>query len=58
MISTDVISDTAAKTSLKADCVACVKMVKLMIKVAPDATNRQLMAFKMLLVGESLSTIL
>ena len=55
MISTDVINDTAASTSPKADCVAWVKIVKLMIKVAPEAMNLQLIAFRILLVGLSLS---
>lgn len=54
-ISTAVIKETAPKISPKAVCVACVNMVKLMIKVAPEAINLQLIALATLLDGLSLT---
>ncbi len=51
-------SETAPKTSLKADSVACVKTVKLIMNVAPEAMSLQLIAFKTLLLGLSLSKVL
>jgi hypothetical protein len=55
-ISTAVISDTAPNMSLKADSVAWVNTVKLIINVEPEATNRQLIAFSILRWGLSFVT--
>ena len=54
-MSTAVINETAPIISLKAVSVAWVKIVKLIIKVDPEAIKRQLIAFNMLLEGLSLS---
>lgn len=52
-MSTPVIKDTAPKISPKAVSVVCVKIVKLMINVLPEAINRQLSALSRLRCGLS-----
>ena len=53
MMSTRVMTEAVSRISEYVFSVYCLKITKLIINVVPEAINRQLMAFNILLVGLS-----